>query len=631
MAPTQDPPDILAHERFRRVFEDGPLATALVTREHGFIEVNAAFERLFGYTNAELRGMTFRDLTHPDHVADNLAQVARLQRGEVPLIRTEKRYLTKSGEVFWAQTTVVVVRDPAGQAVDSIAVITDLTERKRAEEALRASEELYRRLVERLHVGVFLSTPDGRFVHTNPATSQLCGWSAEELLELPASRLYADAEDRAALVHALRTEGSVRDREFRSQRKDGTTYPIRMSAVLLHDHEGRPESILGIVEDVTERKRADEALVRTQRLESLGVLAGGIAHDFNNLLAAIFGYVDLARNTASEPAVQTYLERALTGFERATALTKQLLTFAKGGVPTKQVAALGPLVRQAVGFALSGSRADAHLRLPDELWACEIDPNQIAQVVHNVVLNALQAMPSGGHLEVTADNERVGPDELAGVPAGDYVHLAIRDDGPGIAPDVLPRVFDPFFTTKPSGTGLGLATAYSIVRRHDGVIDVESAPGAGTTFHVRLPATRRTAPAPHPTAPLGHRGSGTFLVLDDEDLVRGAVGAMLRAMGYAPVFACDGAEALGVVASARARGEWLAGALLDLTIPGRAGGREIVVELRALDATLRLFAMSGYSDDPVIAEPTKFGFTGSLAKPLSLGGLAALLEAHLAR
>jgi nitrogen-specific signal transduction histidine kinase/CheY-like chemotaxis protein len=382
-------------------------------------------------------------------------------------------------------------------------------------------------------------------------------------------------------------------------------------------------------EDITARKRAEEALGKMQKLESLGVLAGGIAHDFNNLLFGIFGSVGLAAAHVTDATASSCLARALDTIERARGLTDQLLTFAKGGAPIKRPEQLGSLISETANFALSGTNVSCYCSIPDNLWTSDIDKSQIGQVIDNLVINAQQAMPEGGAITVTAENVNVRENEHVALSAGNYVKISIEDHGIGMPKQIIAKIFDPFFTTKPQGHGLGLATSYSIVKRHGGSIEVESNPGIGSTFDVYLPAS---ADSCLPVAPVkdatNFRGSGTVVVMDDQEVVLETIREMLESFGYTVVGAKNGQEAINILAKQLADKRKITGIILDLTVPGGMGGREAILEIRKLDKEIPAIVSSGYSDDPAIACPTQFGFTASIRKPFQKNELAELLGKH---
>lgn len=384
-----------------------------------------------------------------------------------------------------------------------------------------------------------------------------------------------------------------------------------------------------IREQLEKSARLEAELARSARLESLGVLAGGIAHDFNNLLTVILGNISLViLGHKVEAEDETFLRESERAGLRARDLTQQLLTFAKGGAPVRSAVLLPDIVREATGFALHGSRVRGDFDFAQNLWTAHVDRGQISQVVHNIAINAVHAMPTGGALRLALCNEEVR--EGSGLPlaAGRYLKLSIRDTGIGISPEHLSRIFDPYFTTKQQGSGLGLATVYSIIRKHGGHITVESQLGRGTTFHIWLPATTDApeAGASAAAAAIGSKLSGRVLVMDDEAPVREVASAMLRRLGLEVATAPDGEAAVRMAREARDGGRPFALVILDLTVPDAMGGKDALVVLREIDPAVRAIVCSGYSDDPVVANYREHGFQGRVPKPYEFAQLAKVLN-----
>lgn len=376
-------------------------------------------------------------------------------------------------------------------------------------------------------------------------------------------------------------------------------------------------------------KAESEALQNAQKIQSLSVLAGGIAHDFNNYLGGILGHVDLALECAADKPGQAafHLGQVSSIVDRARHLTHRLLTFTKGGAPILKTGSIVELVRETATFSTTGSSAALDFHAAPGVPACSFDPVQLAQVVQNLVINAIEAMPRGGTVHVAvlpATADMLPP----GLPPGDYVRASVRDEGPGIPPDVLPRIFEPFFTTKATGNGLGLSICYSIVNRHNGHIEAVSPSGQGAEFVFFLPALRDTGPlvAAGGDEPV-HQGQGLALVMDDDPSIGSVVSAMLRKMGYDTITASDGTEALQELETQPCRL-----AMLDLTVPGGMGGIEAAREIRRRHGdSLMLIAMSGYTDARALADPKAFGFNGSIGKPFRKSELSALLNASRSR
>ena len=376
--------------------------------------------------------------------------------------------------------------------------------------------------------------------------------------------------------------------------------------------------------------RVRQERFKLEKLESLGVLAGGIAHDFNNLLMGIMGNISLARETVPVGhEARQLLDEAEQASIRATSLTRQLLTFAKGGNPVKARAAIGDVVNECVTFALRGSNVKAETRIPKDLWAAEIDRGQVAQAIHNIVINAIQAMPQGGTLHTTCENLSMTGGIPGGLKDGRYVRVSIRDEGTGIPREYLPRIFDPYFTTKQRGSGLGLAMVHAVINKHGGTIEVESELGKGSTFHVLLPAL--DAPVPPPTAaerPVSIAGA-RGLVMDDDLSVRNLLADYLNRLGCQPAVTATGAEAIAAYKEALEKGKPHDVVILDLTVPGGHGGKWVIGELLALDPAVKAVVSSGYSTDPVLANFREYGFRAILAKPYRLVDLSLILSAVL--
>jgi PAS domain S-box-containing protein len=418
--------------------------------------------------------------------------------------------------------------------------------------------------------------------------------------------------------------------ETRILRPDGEVRWILARGEVIGDASGRPARMVGTALDLTEKRRADEEILRARKLESVGVLAGGMAHDFNNLLTVVLGNVLLmkARLGPDDPDLGK-LADAEEACLRARRLTHQLLTFAEGGAPVKRPLFLSPLVEDACRIAAGDAGLRTELSLPPGLWAIDADEAQIGQVLNCLTVNAAQAMPSGGTIRIDAENMVVDEDPAApgSVAPGRYVRVTVRDEGVGIPPEDLPRIFDPYFTTRGPGGGLGLAAAHSIVHRHGGAIRVESKPGRGAAFIVMLPAAPRAddAGAGAETAPAAPPAGGRILVMDDEALVRVMLGDMLRHFGYEVVLTAHGAEAVEAYERAFRAGEPFAAVILDLTVPGGMGGKETMRRLLEIDPGARAIVASGYSNDPVMSQYRRHGFRGVVAKPFRLEELKRAL------
>jgi signal transduction histidine kinase/ActR/RegA family two-component response regulator len=377
--------------------------------------------------------------------------------------------------------------------------------------------------------------------------------------------------------------------------------------------------------EIAQREQTEEELLRARKLESIGVLAGGIAHDFNNFLTVVQGNIEIAKVQLKigEP-VQEFLDHAANACQRAKILSSQLLTFAKGGAPVRRVTSVAQIVTEAVHLARTGSPIGIDVSIAEDLWNAEVDHGQIGQVLHNILLNARQASPDGGKIEVGAVN--VDRSARLSDPADLLVRISIRDTGCGIPAETMRRIFDPYFTTKPGGSGLGLATAYAIVVKHGGHISVESSANVGTLFTIDLPASQE-APLPEiPKLLPMQMGTERLLVMDDDEALQILFKAVLTKLGYIVETARDGEEAIAKYQATKAAGSGFDAVVLDLTVPGGMGGMEAAAKLRAMDPSSRLIVSSGYSEAPVMSHFADYGFDAVISKPWTVREMSEVLR-----
>lgn len=406
---------------------------------------------------------------------------------------------------------------------------------------------------------------------------------------------------------------------------DGTVGYMSVQIFVVKDADGKTIRTYGVNQDITERKRMEAELFKTQKLESIGILAGGIAHDFNNILTTIMGNVSIAKDlTHSKSEIFELLTDAETGAKRAQALTKQLLTFAKGGAPVKETATIKDIIRESSLFVTRGSRSRCDFSIAEDLWPVEADVGQISQVINNIVINANQAMPEGGIIRIKAENHIIDRKNGAQLKPGKYIRISVKDEGTGIAEKYIQKIFDPYFTTKQEGSGLGLATSYSIIHQHNGTIIVESVLGSGTVFRVYLPASEKATPKKNDTLK-AVMGSGRILVMDDEDALRKILEKMIVKLGYDTEFAKDGEEAVELFTRARDAGSPFDAVILDLTVSGGMGGKETIKILLDIDPEIKAIVSSGYSDDPVLANFKEYGFRAMIPKPFESRALSRVL------
>jgi signal transduction histidine kinase/ActR/RegA family two-component response regulator len=409
--------------------------------------------------------------------------------------------------------------------------------------------------------------------------------------------------------------------------RDGHEVAIANSAAPIRSSGGEIHGVVLVFYDISTQRRLEEELLRARKIESVGLLAGGIAHDFNNLLTGILGNISLAKMFAgTDERIVKRLVEAERACQRATGLTQQLLTFAKGGAPVRRTVCIAELLRESTVFALRGSNVRADLAIAGDLWPVDADTDQLSQVIHNVLLNAIQAMPNGGSIQVRAENTVISAGSMLQLRAGDYLKISVVDHGCGIPADILPNIFDPYFTTKADGSGLGLATAYAIVAKHNGYMTATSEVGSGTAFSIYLPASTHR-PLPVQEAPI-ISGDGTvkILVMDDEEAIRDLLSDILTTLGYEVVCTRDGMEAAVAYQHAQTAGQPFAAVILDITVPGGLGGKEAMARLQGLDPRVKALISSGYANDPIMANFAQSGFSGVVIKPYTVERLKHALQ-----
>jgi len=497
---------------------------------------------------------------------------------------------------------------------------------------LEQSEEKYRVLFESSAEGILVVNPSTmRFVFANPTACQMFGYSEPEFQRMSVPDIHPiEAHEKVKEEFSrLVSREKFYTTSIKCLRSDKAIFlaDIKASKVILNGME----HLVGFFTDITERKQHEENLQRAARLESLGILAGGIAHDFNNLLGGIFGYIELSMDTVYDAMALKFLSTAMGTIDRARDLTRQLLTFSKGGSPARKSENVEKLLREMVQFSLSGSNVTCSFIFAKDLSDGNLDRNQIGQVVDNLVINARQAMPDGGTIVVTAANCQIIPEQHSLLHAGNYVKIEFSDNGPGISEAMQKKIFDPFFTTKDLGHGLGLAVCYSILQQHEGCIEVFSRVGEGTIFTLYIPAIVASDDegCSH-NKELKHM-TGNVLIMDDEEVVRNIMALMLENLGLKCVAFANGKDALAWLEKNDRTCDSFVCMFFDLTVPGGMGGLELTRELRGQGASLPIFVTSGYAEDPVMASPEKFGFNGSIRKPFVIAELSALLENFVAR
>jgi two-component system, cell cycle sensor histidine kinase and response regulator CckA len=501
--------------------------------------------------------------------------------------------------------------------------IRALNERSQARTELQETLRKMTDILDKTSDGFFAVDRDWKFTFVNP--------QAEKLLE----RRRADLIGKDVWMEFPQFKRDVFEKNYRRAMSEQVAVEFEASDAngqvwleLLAYPSGGGVSVF--LRDVTDRKRMEAERLTTSKLESLGTLAGGIAHDLNNILTAISGNIGLAQIEAPSngTALLSFLSKAGQAAQHAAQLSNQLLTFSKGGAPLKRVASIRNLVAQSAEFSLHGSNLRAELDMPRDLCSAAVDPAQIEQVINALIFNAREAMPDGGTIRVSARNMDIDSDSGLLLRSGRYIKVTIKDRGRGIDSRSIAKIFDPYFTTKPSSTGLGLSISYSIIKKHEGLLQLEHTSPRGSTFSFYLPATDAEPSTPEPVLAnqIFNFSHQRVLVMDDEAAIRDLTSELLATLGYEVTTVPDGAEALRTFQQAIRRGEKFQAVILDATIRGGMGGVATVERLRDIDPNVTAIICSGYSDEAALAEFLAYGFQAALPKPFTRHELANVLQ-----
>lgn len=616
-----------AEERYQTIIRTTKDGFFLTDSAGNFLDVNEAYCRLTNFRHDELMQMNIFDLFESREKTLNYFNNTAMLGADT----FEGRHRTKDGNSVLLEASVNYIPTAGGRF---FAFLRDITERKQMEEALLAEKERLAVTLRSIGDGVIATDTKGHIVLMNYVAEKLTGWKQEKAVGLPVSEVLNLFNQHAGLrsenpVEQVLQTGKPVNLPIHTLllTRDGTERLLAASAAPIIDRNQQVIGAVMVFQDKTLERLTEKELLKIEKLSSLGLLAGGIAHDLNNVLAVILGNLSLA---TMNPKDDTLLRKSLAEAEqagfRARDLAKQLLTFARGGTPIKELASIGEILQDSAKFACSGTQARCEISAPRHLWPAEFDPGQISQVIQNLVINAVQAMPLGGVVRIKADNVTLPENNPFSLASGKYIKITVEDQGIGIWPDHLSRIFDPYFTTKQKGSGLGLATAYSIIKNHDGHITVDSAVGKGTVFSIYLPATEKTYVPQPEMEPEIRTGKGRILVMDDEELIRNNVGLMLNYLGYETEFAEDGSKALELYARAKAAAHPFDAVIMDLTVPGGMGGREAIQKLLEVDPQAKAIVFSGYADDPIMSNFRQFGFQGFIKKPYSIKDVSEVLH-----
>jgi len=508
------------------------------------------------------------------------------------------------------------------------------------EDELKKNEAKFRSVLSSLYeAAIIVYDRDGKVMSLwgTAEMDERYGTRADDMVGLSITEfvLPDEAENRLADIRTVFDAGEKKLVEYIVDFPGGR-FCHEASLSPLRDEKGNTTAVVGFVRDITERKRMQKELIKIQKLETVGVLAGGIAHDFNNSLQTILGYITMVEMKANlDVSSLENMENARKAIFQSRDLTKQLLTFSKGGAPVKRIMSISELVNNSVRLVLVGTSVKCELCIPDNLWNVEADKGQLNQVFNNIVLNACQAMPDGGSIKICAEDFNVVETGSFSLEKGKYIKVSFSDNGVGVPQENLQSIFDPFFTTKQTGSGLGLATAYSIIKKHGGDITVDSEIGVGTTFNIYLPASQKEIVLNEmnefdirPVEEQEESGEGRVkvLLMDDEYTIRTILSEQLRSLKYVVEAVEEGAEAIRLYKNAREAGKPFDVVIMDLTVSGGMGGKDAIEKLLEIDPEARAVVMSGYANDPIMANYKEYGFKGVIAKPYDIRELDETLQ-----
>ncbi|QEE17167.1 PAS domain S-box protein [Promethearchaeum syntrophicum] len=613
--------------KFSKIFYSNPIITALTKLKDGlFIDVNEAFVKSLEYTRSEAIGQTSTSLNIYSEESREKFKNRLIRDGKVSNL--EMMFRTKSRQKLIALVSAEIIEIESEEYI--ISSLIDITDQRTAEKKLRESEEKYKNLVEFSTDFIFSEDLHGEFIYINPTFNKTLGYSNEELLHKDISHLI-HPEDLEGLIKAklpLLEGKEIRNVEYRFKAKNGSYRNFSTNASPLFDSEGNIQEIYGVGRDITELKKLEFEKYQSQKLDSVGILAGGLAHDFNNILVGILGNVNLIQhseeNFSSE--IGEMLEDISEATKKATALTRQLLTFSKGGEPIKKAQDIEKIIEFSMKLVMPGSKSICKFLPHDKVPPVNVDAGQIEQVINNILLNADQAMEHGGIITIALSQIQFKElDRKVMLKPGQYIKISISDQGIGIPPQVQKKIFSPYFSTKPNGNGLGLATVYSIIKKHNGKISFTSTVDVGTTFDIFLPVSQQAVEHDKKEIDIVLTKRGKILVLEDDSTVIKLLKKMFHILNQKADFVTDGYNILQLYEQALQNNDPYDIVIMDLTIPGGMGGKDTIEALVKIDPDVTAIVSSGYSTDPVMANFSEYNFKGVLEKPFTINEVKKIL------
>ncbi|MCX8058725.1 MAG: PAS domain S-box protein [Spirochaetes bacterium] len=620
-----------SEEKFRTFAEASPTGI-MVYQDDKFIYVNKAALNMTGYNLNEAMNMKFWDICYPEDLDLILSRAKKRLSGIGGEENYEVRIFDKSGQIRWVyivSQTISYKGRPAG-----LTTVLDITDRKKIEEKLFEEKEKLKITLQSIDDAVIVTDTNGIITLINKTALFLTGYEENEAIgkninEILMLKKESGEEISENLIfEVLKTKkvSQIANNQILIS-KNGKKYIIEDSASPILDNNGNIFGVILVFRDITEKIKLMDHIQKSQRLESIGILAAGIAHDFNNILEGIYGYIELAKESENISEIKNYLYNSLLSLERAKGLTGQLMTFAKGGGFKTKVQSIEKLIKDTVQFTISGTKVNVKYNFDNNIDMADIDEIQISQVIQNIVINAIQAMENEGTITVSLSNVSF-PKSKDSIWDGNYIKISISDDGPGISKEIKDKIFDLFFTTKSSGNGLGLPLCQSIINRHGGFIEFDSEEGKGATFKIYLPV-KKESQEQNKSKDLLIKSNFEFkkiLVLDDEEVILNILKKMLSKLGFEVFSVSEGNSAIKLFYEEKDKNKPFDFLLFDLTIRDGLGGKDTIKEIRKFDKNVIAIAMTGYSDDNVLKYPQDFGFNDSIAKPFTIDDLKKLLS-----
>jgi len=627
------------------------ISEAIVSTDmnRNIVSINHGMEEMFGFSTEDIVGKPLSVLYENNNIP---LQHKKKQTNEINgnsianQDRYEVKYKRKNGKVFIGETLRKIINNSAGESIGCIGVITDISATKQIEQALEKSKvNLLDILLHSRDLSYKFNLETLEYDYVSPHAELVVGFTTDECINMD----FDSAKDRFHEKDFIKYRNNYAELksesnshladtiiEYRWRHKDGEFHWYNDNRTLIFNAQKKPIAIIGSVRDISEIKKSQyrmkeihEQLQKKRELENIGILAGGLAHDFNNVLTGIFGNLSLVKTnlTDSHPGLK-YLAKAENAMDRATRITGQLLTFSKGGTPVKKPEDLKQLIEDTTKLELIGFNVKPEFNFPDSEVIVHIAKSQIRQLIANVVINAAQSMPDGGIINISITEVKLTADAVVTLEPGDYIKIDIRDDGIGMDKKILSRVFDPYFSNKKQSSGLGLSTAYSILKKHDGHISIESESGTGTTVSIYLQALEPSKEKIVAAAPVqkNTEKNQKVLVMDDDEMILTLLTSMLKLKKYSVVTVKNGESAIEKYQASLKNGEPFDVVIMDLTIPVGMGGMEAVKELLQINPEVKCIVSSGYADDPIMANYSSYGFCGAICKPFVPDELTSLIK-----